>query len=47
MARYTIFDSGEPDMDFTRRAMLNDFGLVQHAVFERHQLLIKLDPASK
>ena len=31
---YTIFDSGEPDMDLTRRAMLNDFGLVQHAVFE-------------
>ena len=27
-------DSGEPDMDLTRRAMLNDFGLVQHAVFE-------------
>ena len=31
---YTIFDSGEPDIDLTRRAMLNDFGLVQHAVFE-------------
>ena len=29
-----MFDSGEPDMDLTRHAMLNDFGLVQHAVFE-------------
>ena len=34
MEDYTIFDSGKPDMDLTRRTMLNDFGLVQHAVFE-------------
>ena len=29
-----MFDAGQPDMDLTHRAMLNDFGLVQHAVFE-------------
>ena len=34
MMNCTMFCSGEPDMDLTHRAMLNDFGLVQHAVFE-------------
>ena len=29
-----MFDAGQPDIDLTHRAMLNDFGLVQHAVFE-------------
>ena len=31
---FVLFCSGEIDMDLTRRAMLNDFGLVQHAVLE-------------
>ena len=34
MINCTMFCSGEPDMDLTHRAMLNDFGLVQHAVYE-------------
>ena len=29
-----MFDSDQPEMALTRRAMLNDFDLVQHAVFE-------------
>ena len=29
-----MFCTGDPGMDLTRRAMLNDFGLVQHTVFE-------------
>ena len=31
---FTMFCTGDPGMDLTRRAMLNDFGLVQHTVFE-------------
>ena len=29
-----MFDAGQPDIDLTHRAMLNDFGLVQQAVLK-------------
>ena len=32
MTQFYHFHSGKPNMNFSRRAMLNDFGPVQHAV---------------